>query len=307
MMSSSALFDTDVVRDQFTGVETLHFTDTLEQAQWRQIDALLERLEPITPNMQLLDIGVVGSGGVCLRAAEKYGCRVLGITSSAEHKALAEQKLRARRLQHLVTVEVVDDYGAFAQRSSHRGRFKRIVSCDGMIEATSAAVGHLHDVGVFFEAVDALLAPRDGIFVMQAITAPDVTMPSTAGFLHTMTTMMMTRPSYPSLSMLLKASSSSTTTLHLDNATNKTIHYAETLRRWRHRFNEHLPRVIELGFDDAFIRWWNLYLCACEAAFERQLLNLHVLTFARAGNIPLRKPRLVERNIVGDDDAHAFL
>ena len=39
-------------------------------------------------------------------------------------------------------------------------------------------------------------------------------------------------------------------------------------------FNAELPRVLELGFDDAFIRLWNLYFCYCEAGFFAQVLNL---------------------------------
>jgi cyclopropane fatty-acyl-phospholipid synthase-like methyltransferase len=62
------------------------------------------------------------------------------------------------------------------------------------------------------------------------------------------------------------------------------LHYGETLRRWRANFNAALDAVVRpLGFDDAFIRTWNYYLCYCEAGFSSQTLGLHVLTFARPG------------------------
>ena len=88
--------------------------------------------------------------------------------------------------------------------------------------------------------------------------------------------------------------------LYLDNVTNTNVHYAETLRHWRIRFNDALPRILELGFDDAFIRLWNLYLCYCEAGFENQVINLQMLTFSRPGNqYLLTGPRTVKNNVVG--------
>ena len=44
--------------------------------------------------------------------------------------------------------------------------------------------------------------------------------------------------------------------------------YAETLRRWRHRFVSERDRIQPLGFDDRFMRLWEFYLAYCEAAFD---------------------------------------
>jgi cyclopropane-fatty-acyl-phospholipid synthase len=44
--------------------------------------------------------------------------------------------------------------------------------------------------------------------------------------------------------------------------------YAETLRRWRVRFNRAIAEVRALGFDDRFVRLWNFYLAYCEAGFR---------------------------------------
>ena len=41
---------------------------------------------------------------------------------------------------------------------------------------------------------------------------------------------------------------------------------------------------MELGFDDSFMRLWNLYLAYCEAGFKAQIINLQILTFSRPGN-----------------------
>ncbi|MNS69121.1 cyclopropane fatty acyl phospholipid synthase [compost metagenome] len=44
--------------------------------------------------------------------------------------------------------------------------------------------------------------------------------------------------------------------------------YAETLRRWRERFEAQAGAILALGFDEAFIRMWRLYLCYCEVGFD---------------------------------------
>ena len=155
MMYSSGLF-----RETFDARGHLVLTGSLAEAQERKIQALLSRLK-LTKDCHLLDIGF-GWGGIAIAAAATYGCRVHGITLSAEQKKLAEERVRARGLQHLVTFEMAD-YRVFARS----GRtFDRIVSCE-MIEA----VGHKY-LPSFFAAVDKLLA-LDGVFVMQAITMPD--------------------------------------------------------------------------------------------------------------------------------------
>ena len=51
--------------------------------------------------------------------------------------------------------------------------------------------------------------------------------------------------------------------------------YAQTLRDWLVRFDAALPDVRALGFDDAFIRGWRLYLAICAAGFANGRINVH--------------------------------
>lgn len=285
MMYSSALFETEVDRSEPT--PKLKFLGTLEDAQLRKIDALLQRLEPITAEHHLLDIGF-GWGGISIRAAEKYGCKVTGITLSKEQKALAEQRVKAKGLSHLISFELVD-YRVFANQS--KMKFDRIVSCE-MIEA----VGHNY-LGSFFTSVEKLLA-TEGIFVMQAITMPDSRYPAYVKSADFCNTIIFPGGCCPSLSALLEAMATNST-LHLESATNTNVHYAETLRQWRVRFNNNLPKVLALGFDDAFIRLWNMYFCYCEAGFENQVINLQILTFSRPGNPNMLPARTVSQHGIG--------
>ena len=61
-------------------------------------------------------------------------------------------------------------------------------------------------------------------------------------------------------------------------------HYAETLRRWRASFHEHLDEVRALGYDQRFERTWDFYLAFCEAAFRTRALRDVQLTLTRAFN-----------------------
>jgi len=273
MMYSCGIFTTEFRHDPHDRNQPLKLTfkDSLEDAQTRKIDELLSRLEPIEPEHTLLDIGF-GWGGICIRAAEKYGCKVHGITLSKEQLQLASAKVKAKGLDHLISFELVD-YRIFGRSGK---KFDRIVSCE-MIEA----VGHNH-LGEFFCAVENLLR-LEGIFVMQAISMPDSRYPVYHKSADLVNTIIFPGSCCPSISALLNAMALNST-LHLENINNLNLHYAETLRRWRYRFNENLPRVLELGFDDSFIRLWNLYFCYCEAGFQSQALNLQMLTFSRPSN-----------------------
>ena len=58
---------------------------------------------------------------------------------------------------------------------------------------------------------------------------------------------------------------------HLEDLT---PHYAETLRRWRRRMLENLPRMRALGLGERFLRMWEFYLCYCEAGFEERQIGV---------------------------------
>jgi cyclopropane-fatty-acyl-phospholipid synthase len=59
-------------------------------------------------------------------------------------------------------------------------------------------------------------------------------------------------------------------------------HYAETLRRWRERFEATIDDVRALGYDARFERTWRFYLAYCEAAFRTRALRDVQLTLARS-------------------------
>lgn len=281
-MYSSAIYD--AVKAP-TGQGGLVFRGTLEEAQWRKLDTLLDRAQ-IETGQTILDIGF-GWGGLSLHAARKYGCKVYGITLSVEQKALAEKRVEEEGLGHLITFEVVD-YRIFARRKENSGKFDRVLNCE-MIEA----VGHEH-LGEFYWAVEQVLA-IDGILVMEAITTPEQryeTYRRTTDFINTV---IFPGGCAPSLHALVDAAykQSCLTLEHIDNIG---LHYAQTLAEWRRRFNANEAFVRKLGFDDVFLRVWNYYFCYCESGFLSQTVNCLILVFSRQGCnalVPLSETRSV--------------
>jgi cyclopropane-fatty-acyl-phospholipid synthase len=45
------------------------------------------------------------------------------------------------------------------------------------------------------------------------------------------------------------------------------LHYADTLRAWRERFNRQRAEIAQI-YDERFCRMWEFYLCLSEIAFR---------------------------------------
>jgi cyclopropane-fatty-acyl-phospholipid synthase len=50
--------------------------------------------------------------------------------------------------------------------------------------------------------------------------------------------------------------------------------YARTLDAWAARFEEVLPQVRALGFDERFIRMWRYYLAYCRTGFDHGSIDV---------------------------------
>ena len=57
-----------------------------------------------------------------------------------------------------------------------------------------------------------------------------------------------------------------------------------TLHHWRERFHDRLPDVAALGFDDRFVRMWDLYLAYCEAAFLERHAGVFQMMLVKNGS-----------------------
>jgi cyclopropane-fatty-acyl-phospholipid synthase len=83
----------------------------------------------------------------------------------------------------------------------------------------------------------------------------------------------------PSLGAIGRAVSRATR-LQIVDVEDFSAHYAETLKRWRQRFDARIDEVENLGLDTRFQRLWRFYLAYCEAAFLERHCTVNQLILA---------------------------
>ncbi|MFA5026271.1 MAG: DUF1365 family protein [Candidatus Methylomirabilota bacterium] len=227
--------------------------DTLETAQRRKI--------------HVLEIGC-GWGGLALEAVRHTGCRVTAATISREQHAWVERLVREAGLESRIEVRLAD-------YRHLQGQFSKILSVE-MIEA----VGHRH-LPDYFRALDRLLAPG-GRIVLQAITMPDQKYRAYRLGSDWIRKHIFPGGHLPSLGAMLAAMAAGTR-LNLVGLEDIGVHYVRTLALWRAALLARRQEVLELGFDESFVRRWVYYFSYCEAGFRNRLVRDHHLVLARMG------------------------
>ncbi|WP_235618769.1 SAM-dependent methyltransferase [Embleya scabrispora] len=229
--------------------------DALPEAQRRKIDRLLD-LADVGPGTRLLEIGT-GWGELALRAAER-GADVHTITISAEQRDLAVARIANAGLADRVRVEL-RDYRHVS------GSYDAIVSVE-MIEAVGEEYWP-----TYFGMLDRLLAPG-GRVALQSITMPHDRMLASRDTYTWIHKYIFPGGLIPSDDAVRKATAA--TRLRVADSRSYGLHYAETLRLWRERFDRRADEVEALGFDHVFRRMWDLYLSWSEAGFRSGYLDV---------------------------------
>lgn len=242
-----------------------HESDTLETAQQNKSRTLIQKAD-IQQQDHVLEIGC-GWGSFAMEAAERTGCRVTGITISNAQYNLACKRVEQAGLKDRVTI-LQKDYRDI------EGQYDKIVSVE-MLEA----VGREY-YPIFFKICDRLLKP-DGCAVLQVITIPDHHYDQYRKDRDFIQKHIFPGGHLPSLTVLCQAMASHTrfTLAHLEDIG---IHYARTLKDWRHRFISQQEKIAAMGFDKMFMRKWTYYLSCCEAGFERRALGDIQMVLKRA-------------------------
>ncbi len=225
--------------------------DTLEMAQAQKKAHIAGKLR-LEKGMRVLDIGC-GWGGMGLTLAQDYGVDVVGVTLSKEQHKVAEARVAAAGLEAYVDFRLQDYRNVTEQ-------FDRIVSV-GMFE--HVGVPHYAE---YFEQVKKLLKP-DGVALIHTIgrcAPPNVTSPWIAKYIFPGGYC----PAMSEVLPVIEDANLITTDIEVWR-----IHYADTLRDWRARFEANMDQVLEI-YDYTFCRMWRYYLIASELTFrlDRQVV-----------------------------------
>ncbi|MBH2000118.1 MAG: class I SAM-dependent methyltransferase [Sphingomonadaceae bacterium] len=220
--------------------------ESLERAQRRKVDAILDRLN-LNDGASLLEIGC-GWGGLAEQAMARCHLAYSGLTLSSEQADYARDRLGSGA-QILLT-----DY------RDAQGQYDAIASVE-MVEA----VGQRY-WPAYLAAIHRLLKPG-GRAAIQYILIDDAIFESYARGADFIQTYIF--PGGMLISQSRFRALAERQGLEWRDARGFGLHYAETLRRWRERFD----RVIEEGglpssFDQHFVAMWRYYLMYCEGGFR---------------------------------------
>jgi cyclopropane-fatty-acyl-phospholipid synthase len=239
---------------------------SLEEASVAKLDRLCAQLD-LGPDDEVLEIGT-GWGSFAAHAATRYGCRVTTTTISDRQFAYARRRVGEAGLDHLVTVRN-DDY-----RDLH-GQWDKVVSVE-MIEAVG-----WRQYRTFFESCARLLRP-DGLMALQAIVIDDARYERAKRVDDFIKAVVFPGSCIPSVGVIV-AVTTGATDLRVIGLEDIGAHYAETLHRWRARFLDNRRAIAALGFDEPFLRTWDLYLAYCEAGFEERRISDVQMILAKPG------------------------
>jgi len=245
---------------------------SLEEAQAAKKRHIAAKLL-LSSGQRVLDIGC-GWGGLAITLAQEHGVHVTGITLSEEQFAEARHRAALRGLRREASFHLRD------YRDVH-GVFDRIVSV-GMLEHVG-----VRDFGAYFGAIARLLT-EDGVALVHTIGKSDGAGPNNPWIEK----YIFPGGQIPALSEVAPAIERAG--LVLTDLEVLRLHYAETLRAWRERFEAHREEVAEL-YDERFCRMWEFYLCGSEAGFRVGDLVVFQLQLAkRAAAVPLTRDYITD-------------
>jgi cyclopropane-fatty-acyl-phospholipid synthase len=228
---------------------------TLEEAQRTKLELVCTKLS-LQPGQRLLDVGC-GWGAMAIHAAREHGVSVLGITLSEEQAALAREKVADAGLSDRIEIRLAD------YRELQEEPFDAISSI-GMVEHVGEAQiddyarqlhRHLKPGGQLLNHGIAQLQRGEfqtpGAFNERYVFPDGETLP---------------------LSRIeLALERAGFVTEHVEGFA---ADYAETLRHWIARFDEHYEAAVaQAGSERA--RVWRLYLRAARNGFENGFTGIY--------------------------------
>jgi cyclopropane-fatty-acyl-phospholipid synthase len=265
---SDTLYDLFLDADrQYSCAYVMDPSDTIETAQAQKKRHLAAKLL-LKPGQSILDIGS-GWGGLGLYLAETGSGSVTGLTLSTEQLKVSQKRVAAAGLSDRVRFKL-QDYRA------EKGLYDRIISV-GMFE--HVGITHYDD---YFKMVARCLK-EDGVALIHAIGRPDG-----PGHTNPWITKYIFPGGYcPSLSEVIPAIERAG--LIITDIEILRLHYAETLRLWRERFEQNRAKIRAL-YDERFCRMWEFYLITSELSFRHQGQMVFQIQLAKRGDaVPITR------------------
>ena len=248
---------------------------TLEQAQTAKLDHILNKIM-LQPGERLLDIGC-GWGALAIRAAQKYGDKVVGVTLSHNQYALAKERVAEAGLTDEIDIRL-EDYRDIAP---YAGQFDKITSV-GMFEHVG-----LNHLPVYFAKIRSLL--RDGGLVLNhGITSTDPNSGSSPlGAGRFIEKYVFPNGEVPHISLALRTMQEAG--LEALDVECLRRHYAKTLLQWSDNYENHSKTLGNLVSDTTF-RVWRVYLAGCAHAFAQNWVSIYQVLACKTGVLPSLNP-----------------
>jgi len=219
------------------------------------------RMAKVQAGDRVLEIGC-GWGALAEMAGREFGAHTTGVTLSHEQLRYAQQRMERFGLQHNSDLRLQD------YRDITDGPYDAVCSIE-MVEAVGREYWP-----TYFETVARLLKPG-GRACIQSIVIDDALFERYIHSTDFIQQYIFPGGCLPSPSAFRREAELAG--LQVVDAFAFGPDYAETLRRWREAFHRQRDEVMQLGFDDRFMRLWEFYLCYCEAAFDEG--NIDVMQF----------------------------
>ena len=226
--------------------------ESLQESQVNKYQKIISQLNQ--NGKKVLEIGC-GWGGF-INEASKNRFEVFGLTLSKEQLAFT---------QNLITKQNLNSLAVFKDYRHETGKFDNIVSIE-MFEAVGKEYWDS-----YFKQIKSCLK-QDGVAVIQTITIDDLAYKKyhktsdyireyifPGGFLPTKTIFE---------NLALKNGLKTIDKFEFGES------YDKTLEIWLMNFDKVKSEILELGFDEKFIRKWRFYLAYCMAGFRSKRVDV---------------------------------
>ena len=263
---------------QYTCAYYPHEDFTLEQAQVAKMDHVCRKLW-LSPGDTVVEAGC-GWGGFAIHMAKRYGVKVRAFNISHEQILYAREWAQRENVANLVEF-VEDDYRNI---NSHYDVFVSI----GMLEHVGP--GNYEQLGHLIQKC--LKANGRGLIHTIGRDRPAP--------LNRWIRKRIFPGAYPptlrEMSDIFEPSG-----LSVLDVENLRLHYAQTLKDWLVRFENHQDEVREM-FDEAFVRAWRFYLAGSAASFLAGSVQLFQVVFARTGwnKLPMSRAHVYADDPIDD-------